>query len=86
MNKLSAANIEELKKMPETGMGYHLITATLDYTTREYIVLNSQFAFDLKYGIDEEIKIFIQGGNDFVFNNLSVIDLKISKFKIISLL
>ncbi len=38
--------------------------------------MNSQFAFDLKYGIDEEIKIFIQGGNDFVFNNLSVIDLK----------
>lgn len=75
MNKLTGSNIKELKAMFETGMSYQFITATSSYyTTEEYIVLNSQFAFNRKYGIDEEIKIFVQGGNHFVLDGISIID------------
>jgi len=44
--KVSPENIETLKKLPETGMGYHVITTIKDYVPKEYFVFNAQFAFD----------------------------------------
>ncbi len=53
LSKLSKSNIETLKTLPETGMGYQLIkTGNNNYVNQKLIVLNGQLAISenaLKY-------------------------------------
>jgi len=45
INRLSRLNIETLKKIPETGMGYQIVKAKeINYTYKEIVVLNGQLA------------------------------------------
>lgn len=45
--KLSEKNIEYLKNIPETGMGYQLINAyEISYFPKKFLVLNGKFALD----------------------------------------
>lgn len=46
--KLSEINIEKLKALPETGMGYQLVNAyEVAYSTKKFLVLNGKFAVDI---------------------------------------
>jgi hypothetical protein len=77
--KLSSSNIETLRKMPETGMGYQLIkTIGKIYNKDQFIVLNGKLAIDfeaLKYRM--VLKTII--GDDFIkaINTSKEIDLNI---------
>lgn len=45
INRLSRLNIETLKKLPETGMGYQIVKANrVDYNDEDIVVLNGQLA------------------------------------------
>lgn len=52
--KLNSDNVRELVSKPETGMGYQIISATKDYLHKEYVVFNSEFAFE-KIGLSIEV-------------------------------
>lgn len=64
--KVSRENIETLKNLPETGMGYQVIIAIKEYMPREYFVFNGQFAFEkIGNSIDmpERMSLLLQAGN-----------------------
>lgn len=64
INKLSASNIEILKKLPETGMGYQIVkTKEINYISREIIVLNWQLAISPNDLQDKNIIKAITGKN-----------------------
>lgn len=66
INRLSVLNIETLKKLPETGMGYQIVnTNNVNYVDKEIVVFNGQLAISInaiQYG--NILKAII--GNDFV--------------------
>lgn len=48
--KLNPSNIETLKNLPETGMGYQLIEASSDFTyiTKNLMVINGKIAIEIR--------------------------------------
>ncbi|MEJ7681768.1 MAG: hypothetical protein WKG06_28765 [Segetibacter sp.] len=45
INRLSRLNIENLKKLPETGMGYQIVKVNgVNYNDKDIVVLNGQLA------------------------------------------
>ena len=73
--KLSGTNIETLKNLPETGMGYHLVEATVNYIQNDYIIVNGQIAFEKGSGIDEKIKLYFPANDSIAFAELSTVNL-----------
>lgn len=73
--KISDANIKTLKKLPETGMGYHLIEATVNYVQSDYIIVNGQIAFEKESGIDEKVKLYFPANNNIAFTELPTVNL-----------
>lgn len=64
INRLSASNIETLKKLPEMGMGYQIITAKeADFTNEEIVVLNGQLAISRNALQNKNIIKTIAGDN-----------------------
>ncbi|MFL5773025.1 MAG: hypothetical protein ACJ75F_07705 [Flavisolibacter sp.] len=55
---------QELLRLPETGMGYQVINASISnsYTRKKYLVLNSEIAIDLDDTTDENIKKLMSEG------------------------
>ena len=44
---LSEESAEKLRGLPETGMGFQLVSASLHGTPAVFVVFNAEFAFDL---------------------------------------
>ena len=82
--KLYLNQQEELKSMPETGMGYQLIQARFaeEYSLKEFIVLNEELIVENNYLRKDNLKeIFSKG---FYFSVRSALYKNLSEIKLIS--
>lgn len=64
--RLSNDNIQNLAQLPETGMGYQIITAVREYIPKEYIVFNCEFAlvtYGFSFEIPEAISLHLKARN-----------------------
>jgi hypothetical protein len=76
--KLFPNQQDELKSMPETGMGYQLIQARFkgEYTLKEFIVLNEELIVENNYQKKDYLKEIFSKGFNFSIRSALYRDLK----------
>ncbi len=78
IRKLRTSQVQELLRLPESGMGYQLIEAETGYysTKNKYLVLNSQMIIDDTPQILNEVKSVFKSGYRTVLFSASEVELK----------
>lgn len=78
IRKLRASQIQELLRLPESGMGYQLIEAETGFyiTKNKYLVLNSQMIIDDTPQILNEVKNVFKSGYSTMLFSASEVELK----------
>lgn len=78
IRKLRTSQVQELLRLPESGMGYQLIEAETGFygTRNKYLVLNSQMIIDDTPQILNEVKSVFKSGYRTVLFSASEVELK----------
>lgn len=78
IRKLRTSQIQELLRLPESGMGYQLIEAETSFysTKNKYLVLNSQMIIDDTPQILNEVKNVFKSGYRTMLFSASEVELK----------
>lgn len=78
IRKLRTSQVQDLLRLPESGMGYQLIEAETGFygTRNKYLVLNSQMIIDDTPQILNEVKSVFKGGYRTMLFSASEVELK----------
>lgn len=84
--KAYSSDSNKLLSLPETGMGYQVIEGQLSgsYTTKRYVVYNSNLIVDLDDNFSRNKQLIINKGYSLVLNESSLLNIKTESIKLIA--
>jgi len=84
--KAYSSDSAKLLSLPETGMGYQVIEGQLtgSYSTKRYVVYNSNLIVDLDDNFSRNKQLIINRGYNLVLNESSLLNIKTDSIKLIA--